>query len=448
MELDLKKLKEKIGFIPTEQQSFILKNLKRFNVIVGGRRTGKSYLVAYILLRELLAGKRRIWLVAPSYSLGKVVWNYLLEWSNRYFPALLNINKAELTITNNVTGSVLELKSADSATSLKGVGLDLLILDESADIPEDIFERYLLPNISEKRAALGGELGRAVLIGNSSRIGSYFHRFYKMEMDDKFSYHLPTVVEENGRIVASNNPEIITLEELKRIKETTSTQSWRQNFLAAFISGQGQVFRNIEQCIKDTLSAPKAGSEYLMGVDLGRKRDYSCITVIDKQTFELVYFDRFKELDWKFQKLKIVETSTRYNRAKIAMDATGIGDTIVNDLHRSSTWVEAMVFNNENKKDMIEKLVIFIEQNKISFPNLRELISELEAFEYKVSQTGRILYSAPANLHDDTVISLALAVKNLPNEPIKSPTKFSPIQHMLSRKPQNPKAVDKTSDYL
>jgi hypothetical protein len=41
------------------------------------------------------------------------------------------------------------------------------------------------------------------------------------------------------------------------------------------------------------------------------------------------------------------------------------------------------------------------------------LVKELDVFEYEINlDTGRIDYKHPANMHDDCVIALALAVKN------------------------------------
>ena len=52
-----------------------------------------------------------------------------------------------------------------------------------------------------------------------------------------------------------------------------------------------------------------------------------------------------------------------------------------------------------------------LEQEEVSFPEIKELIHELEVFEYEFSpQTRSVKYNAPAGYHDDCVNSLALAV--------------------------------------
>ncbi len=62
---------------------------------------------------------------------------------------------------------------------------------------------------------------------------------------------------------------------------------------------------------------------------------------------------------------------------------------------------------------MVEKLSIWIEQRKIRMINLEQTAFEFDNFSYVIGPTGRIRYSAPDGLHDDIVISHALAVYKL-----------------------------------
>jgi hypothetical protein len=39
--------------------------------------------------------------------------------------------------------------------------------------------------------------------------------------------------------------------------------------------------------------------------------------------------------------------------------------------------------------------------------------AELESFEFNLTRTGKVSYSAPAGSHDDTVVALALAFARL-----------------------------------
>jgi len=417
VQINWQKLAQAIDFTPTDKQRYIIENTDRFNTIVGGKRVGKSKLIAFLALLELLKIEKTIWVVAPQYALGKVIWGYLFMWANKYLSDILKPNTQFLMIKNKVTGSTLELKSADNEKSLKGVGLDLLIVDEAGDVGENIWNEFLRPNIAELRPS--GEKGRAFLIGNSNYFGSWWHQMVEnKEIKNKFSYHLPTVIEDE-RGIRSNNPEIITKDELEEIKRTTPTRDWNQQYKAAFVPGQGTVFQGILECATGDFQAPRGDRSYYIGVDLGRLQDFTVITVIDAKTWDVVYWDRFNQIDYSFQKKKILAVVDKFgkDRSRVVIDQTGLGQPIVDDLERKGISVEGIRFSNESKKDLIERLSLHIEQKKISYPEVEVLIEELQVFSYTMSKTGKVVYNAPSGFHDDAVISLALAAWNLDGEP-------------------------------
>lgn len=60
--------------------------------------------------------------------------------------------------------------------------------------------------------------------------------------------------------------------------------------------------------------------------------------------------------------------------------------------------------------DLLNNLAMLLEQDKIQIPNDEGLITELESFQYSLSPLGKIKVGVPEGMHDDRVISLALAV--------------------------------------
>lgn len=174
------------------------------------------------------------------------------------------------------------------------------------------------------------------------------------------------------------------------------------------------LFKRIDENIDAScLSEPIAGRQYVIGVDLARIRDFTVITVIDKHSWKLVYFERFNQIDWNLQKAKIESVSRRYNNARLKMDATGLGDPIVNDLQRVGLSIEPITLNSRVKKEIIDNLVILFEQDKLKIPNQPDLIEELKIFTYTWNdKTKNVKYTAPSGKHDDCVLSLALCMWN------------------------------------
>jgi hypothetical protein len=146
-----------------------------------------------------------------------------------------------------------------------------------------------------------------------------------------------------------------------------------------------------------------------MGVDLARLRDYSVITVEDRATHHVVYFERFNQISWEAQYARIADVARRY-KAQVWMDSTGIGDPIVDTIRRAGIKVEPFkIGGSAIKQQLIDKLRVNIENQRITFPLIPVLKRELESYEYNVSENGVVRFSAPSGEHDDAVISLALA---------------------------------------
>lgn len=413
MKISTPKLMEKIGFSPTEKQQEILDGMKRTNVVLGARRTGKTMLISFIVLRELLANERQVWVVAPTYSLAKNIFHYVFGWVTKHFPDIFDVNRSEMTIKNNVTGSLLELKTAESESSLKGKGLSLLVIEEAADISKDIYETYLRPNISENRPELGGKKGKLFCIGNAPFSGHWFHSLYKQEDNEKFSYHLPAAVMKDGKVIASNNPDIIDLKELQKIYASTPSKIWEKEWLAKILNKEGWVFKNPTSCISGQLKDPEMNHHYQIGLDVGRNNDFTVITTVDLINNQVVNFQRFTGMPYSFIVAKVEAVANKYHNATVICDSTGMGDPVFEQLRDVGLNVEPYKFNNTSKKALIENLVMMMEKHEVSFPDIAALIDELSSFSIKQTPSGMVTYEAPTGQHDDCVISLALACHDL-----------------------------------
>jgi hypothetical protein len=64
-------------------------------------------------------------------------------------------------------------------------------------------------------------------------------------------------------------------------------------------------------------------------------------------------------------------------------------------------------FTSPSKQQLMEGLAVAIQKQEIRVASA-VTIAELEAFEYEYTRTG-VRYSAPAGVHDDCVMALALA---------------------------------------
>jgi phage terminase large subunit-like protein len=152
-----------------------VRKLVRFRHLVAGRRGGKTYSAAWEVLFYALHPKeffrdahgedknRPLWiyLLAKDHKLGRPQLNTFLEVINAAGLAKgrdYEFNKTEKVFTffapDGSTTATVEVRSADDPQSLRGAGLDILWIDESAMLPNREAWDVVRPALSDKLGLL------------------------------------------------------------------------------------------------------------------------------------------------------------------------------------------------------------------------------------------------------------------------------------------------------
>ena len=274
-----------------------------------------------------------VWIVSPKYSQTMIMWRMIKKYLPRGY--VKDIKEGELVI-ELVNGSTIWAKSADNPDALVGEGLDLLIMDEAARVKPDAWEIALQPALADKK-------GSAIFI-STPKGKNWFYTLYNMGVSEDFSeyksFNYPSVA--NTTIPDFD-------QEIERRRATTPELIFRQEYLAEFIEGGGEVFQDIRGVLADTLREPIPTHQYVMGVDLAKHQDFTVLTVADVSSGHIVHFDRFSKIDWNYQKDKIKEVAKYYNDAVIYIDSTGVGDPIVEDLQRVDLLISPYKFTIDRK---------------------------------------------------------------------------------------------------
>ena len=126
-------------------------------------------------------------------------------------------------------------------------------------------------------------------------------------------------------------------------------------------------------------------------------------------TRAVVCMDRFNQIDYAVQRGRLVALAERYRPSVILAESNAMGEPIIEQLQRDGLPVRAFQTTNATKAAIIESLALAFEQGSIKILNDPVLIGELQAYEMNRLPSGMTRYSAPEGLHDDTVMSLALA---------------------------------------
>lgn len=340
------------------------------------------------------------WIVSPEYALSEKIFRVCYWALSRYAPQL--IVKAQYSSSgmeiHTTLGSHLFAKTAENPTSLIGEGLNFLICDEAARIKDQVWDSALRPALADKR-------GWGVFI--STPKGTNWFKSLHTRGSDPLqplykSFNFPS----------GTNP-YLDKEEIAQARLTTPERIFRQEWLAEFIDDVGGVFRRVTEAIRGNLEVESAG-DVVIGIDLAKHEDFTVVIVVDRRTKNVIFFDRFNQLDWSYQMNRIINIVTKFNRAHVIIDSTGVGDSVY-DLLRvalgqySTVRLSPFLITGANKKELIDNLAIAIENKEVGYPLIPELVSELQIYSYTMSPSRNITYGAPAGYHDDCVIALALA---------------------------------------
>ena len=373
-----------------QMQREVANDKARFRVLAAGRRWGKSRLGSALCVAEALRGGRAWW-VAPSYPVANVGWRMIKRLSVSIPGAQVRVVDRAITFPS---GGEVQVRSADNPDSLRGEALNLVVLDECAFMKEEAWSEALRP-------ALADRLGRAVFISTPKGY-TWFWRLWNQGLTGDANYH-------SWQLPTASNP-YIKPTEIEAAQRNMSERTFKQEFLAEFIDDSGGVFRRIREAATAT---PQTGAQnghlYILGADWGRTNDATVLTVIDATTREVCYIDRMLDTDYRLQTSRLRALSERFGVAQIVAETNSMGGPLVEQLLGEGLPVMGFTTTNASKAMIIDALALAFERDELRILNDAQLIAELQAYEAERLPGGMIRYSAPAGMHDDYVMSLALA---------------------------------------
>ncbi len=371
-------------------------------ICVCGVRWGKTRCAAMEGLVGAIEPKPRGsigWIVAPTYDLAdKVFREIVLIAAGHLKHRIISLKESERRLyLRNMAGGTSEIRcrSVDNPTSLLGEGLDWLIVDEAAQIKPAIWQQYLSQRLLDRR-------GWALFI-STPKGKSWFYDLWKRgqgEDPDFKSWNFPSW----------NNP-LLDKELIEKERLLIPESVFRQEYGAEFLEGTGCVFRKIRDYATGSFQEPIPGQTYFGGLDLAKSEDYTVLVIMNEKK-EVVFADRFNRQDWGIQISRVKAAAERYNRARILLDSTSIGDPILEAFKKAGVRALGYTFTQASKSDLINRLALDLERARITLPRPEiwpQGIDELERFQYSINDQGGIRSGAPYGYHDDCVIALALA---------------------------------------
>ena len=368
-----------------QYQRDIIDSPARFTVTSASTKVGKTASHIVWLHEQSLQGKQgyNYWWVAPVYNQAKIAFSRLKIQLNS--TDLYRFNNSDLTITTPA-GSIIHFKSAEKPDNLFGDDVYAVVMDE--------FTRARIEAWFAIRTTLTKTKGKCKFIGNARGKGWGYKLGENAKADTSgvWAYFKITAYD-------AVNVGLLSVEEIEDAKRTLPEDVFNELYLAIPSDSGLNPFgvKAIQNCVKPISTL----APVCYGIDLAKTFDHTVIIGLDINC-NVCYFDRFQN-DWALTKNKILQLSD----VEKCIDATGVGDPIVEELQLSRSNIIGFKYTSTSKQQLMQSLQNAIQLNTIGIiPGI--LQDELESFEFSYSQMG-LKYSAPSGMHDDCVNALALA---------------------------------------
>jgi hypothetical protein len=277
---------------------------------------------------------------------------------------------------------------------LRGESFDVVIVDEAAHVSGDTDQDGIVPTLADRS-------GHVYLISTPAGRNWFWQEYLRGQADgvQQAAWHAPS----------NANPLPSIQRAYARARQTLPERTFRQEWDAEFLDDAGGVFRKVMDAAVLDEQPPVAGHQYVMGVDWAKSADFTVLTVLDVAAKQVAALDRFNQIDWSLQRGRLRALYERYKPAAIIAETNSIGEPNIEALQHEGLPVQGFTTTNATKAQIIEGLALAFETGALSILNDPVLVGELQAYELERLPSGLVRYGAPEGMHDDCVMSLALA---------------------------------------
>ena len=405
---------------PYQKEMFEHFNEHRYNIVLACRQSGKSISAcAYLIWFALFHPEKTVAILANKGATAREMLSRItLMLENIPFflqPGCKALNKGSIEFSNNSR----ILAAATSGSSIRGLSVNLLYLDEFAFV-ERASEFYT----STYPVVTAGKDTKIIVTSTANGIGNMFYKLWEgaVQKTNEFKSFRVDWWDVPGRDEAWKNQTIANTSQLQFDQEfgntffgTGDTLINAETLMSLRATYAKQVLEGGDLLIYEK---PRERHDYVMTVDVakGRGQDYSTFTMIDisVRPFRQVAVYRnntispilFPNIIYKYAKV--------YNDAYVVVESNDAGQVVCNGLYHD------FEYENLHAESTVKSNALGITMNrKVKRLGCSSLKDLLETQKLKLVDENTILetstfvargqsYEASDGNHDDLVMNLVL----------------------------------------
>ncbi len=412
-----------------------LKDDSQVKVWEKSRRIGATFVQSYEDVRDIIKGNvPAVWFssadetAAREYIIYCMQWIKLLTLAKSGDEAVLDIQRKTGTLQIHFSNGkrITALTSNPKAFRSKG---GKVVLDEFAHHDDD--------------AALWKAAKPAITWGYPLRIlsthngkQSLFYRFVENIKKGSLPWGLHTTdihkAVEDGladKILQKHTTEKEREAWLKELRESCFDEIvWNEEFCCVPVDESTALlsYKRIAECespdciLRDNLSDD---GEYYAGIDIGRKNDFTVLSVLEKQSvgFSLALLKVMKGETFSRQKEIMREYLSHPKLRRCCIDATGMGMPLAEELQKQfGAKIEGINFTAQIKEELAYTVLKHFEEKKLAIPADVQLRDDLHSIRRTQTSSGNTRFDAvrTGSGHGDRFWSLALALHAAQNAPM------------------------------
>lgn len=389
------------GINLTESQKIIYEaaNDKQHKIIMCNlsRQQGKTTVIILLCMKWLSEKNQEVIYFTPTKKLAKRLYGKIMKMLPKEF--VTKANGTDLFI-ETISGSQLRFHSGEAAQSARGDNCTKLVIDEASYIKEEIDGQNFYYNIVMPLTKV--HCDKIVMISTPKAKTGFFYDLCMQALsgERKDMLYIKRTIYQDG---------LISKEEIERIKQGYPPLAWSAEYECEFLTNALSVFPNYEGLFNQTYE----GGKCWCGIDCAATGEDNTIVTFVNDKKQVRQYKIDGELDEKYT--KIAKLLNNYSPVATYIENNSIGSVMANEIKKKlftkSNFYEFST-TNESKKQYISLISVNIANGEIHFePDNTLLFSEFGTFTFKLTKIGNITYAARDGFHDDTVISLGIALQ-------------------------------------